>query len=279
MKKREFNFRQSTKEIIDFAHMNTHRTISLWIENFIAIVRGKNIRFGYSNDKKCYVAMSDGLTRYFISRVRGYYLYRNGIKERGDFLCNSYCLNNIDFEKDDIVIDCGANYGDLLIFLNGKIYENNYLAIEPSPDDYRVLKMNAPNSKCFQYALGDESSETNFYLQSDDGDSSIVEPKKYTNMIKVEVIRLDELVSSLNVECIKLLKVEAEGYEPEVLQGAISAFPLIEYIAIDGGPERGVSNEQTFSNVTNVLLKNGFEMTDVYFPWYRALFKNKMRSI
>ena len=33
--------------------------------------------------------------------------------ENFDFLFKSYCLDKIDFKKDDIVVDCGANVGEL----------------------------------------------------------------------------------------------------------------------------------------------------------------------
>ncbi|MGA0733721.1 MAG: hypothetical protein ACO3O2_05845, partial [Candidatus Nanopelagicales bacterium] len=47
-----------------------------------------------------------------------------------------------------------------------------------------------------------------------------------------------------------------------------------KYIAIDGGYERGVNSEQTFTWVTNYLLNKNFEILDIYFPWSRALFRN-----
>jgi hypothetical protein len=72
-----------------------------------------------------------------------------------------------------------------------------------------------------------------------------------------------------------LLKIEAEGYEPEILKGAGKMLERCEYIAVDGGYERGVKCEQTFTTITNYLLKNNFEMKDIYFPWHRALFVRK----
>ena len=67
-----------------------------------------------------------------------------------------------------------------------------------------------------------------------------------------------------------MLKVEAEGYEPEILLGAGDKINNFEYIAIDGGYEKGINKEQTFAEQTNILLDNGFELIDIYFPWYRG---------
>ena len=89
------------------------------------------------------------------------------------------------------------------------------------------------------------------------------------------MIKFDDLVNELNIKRIKLLKIEAEGYEPEVLLGAKDKLSICEFIAIDGGYERGVKEEQTFSKITNHLINRNFELCDIYFPWYRGLFKNK----
>ena len=81
-------------------------------------------------------------------------------------------------------------------------------------------------------------------------------------------------MKELNLEKVKLLKLEAEGFEPEILIGAGDRIKDIEYIAIDGGYERGIDEQQTFTTLTNFLINNSFEIADIYFPRYRALFKN-----
>ena len=41
------------------------------------------------------------------------------------------------------------------------------------------------------------------------------------------------------------------------------------------GYEKGIKKEQTFAEQTNILINNGFELIDIYFPWCRGLFRNK----
>ena len=57
---------------------------------------------------------------------------------------------------------------------------------------------------------------------------------------------------------VKLLKLEAEGAEPEILMGAENKLELIQYIAADLGFERGKKEESTYKQVTNFLLSRGF---------------------
>ena len=59
-----------------------------------------------------------------------------------------------------------------------------------------------------------------------------------------------------------------------VVLGLGKSINICEYIAIDGGYERGVHKEQTFTTQANFLLNNGFKMIDIYFPYCRALFMN-----
>ena len=81
-------------------------------------------------------------------------------------------------------------------------------------------------------------------------------------------------MNNLEIKKVKILKLEAEGFEPEILSGIGNRIEDIEYIAIDGGYERGKKEEQTFTTITNFLINNGFEISDIYFSWYRALFRN-----
>lgn len=81
-------------------------------------------------------------------------------------------------------------------------------------------------------------------------------------------------MNKLEINKVKILKLEAEGFEPEILFGIGNRIKDIKYITLDGGYERGVNEAQPFTAITNFLIKNGFEISDIYFPWFRALFKN-----
>ena len=249
--------------------------ISIFIENLYAIINRRSIRFVFDKEKNLIKAIDKRLVRFYSDKNRCFWLYRNGIFERGKAIQRSYCLTQIKFKSQDIVIDCGANSGDLLIELNDYIDKGNYIGIEPNPLDFKILKLNCPNQVLINKALGNKNGNLNFYVSTSEGDSSIIKPKVYEEIINVKVVKLDDLIKNMQVKKIKLLKIEAEGFEPEVLEGAKNIIPICEYIAIDGGYERGEKQEQTFTALTNTLIKNNFEMHDINFPWYRALFKNK----
>ena len=277
--KKFFKFKNlSTASILFKIHNNKlfaeNINLSILLENLIAIIKRKSVRFTFDKSNNLFKAIDKNIIRFYSDKNRCFWLYRNGISERGKLIYNTYCLQKIKFKEQDIVIDCGANSGDLLIELNNYIKVGNYIAIEPNPIDFEVLKLNCKNQVLVNKALGNKNDNLNFYVATSDGDSSIIKPKIYREIITVEVIKLDDLIKNLNIKKIKLLKIEAEGYEPEVLEGALGIIPICEYIAIDGGYERGQIQEQTFTNLTNILLKNNFEIHDINFSWHRALFKN-----
>ena len=84
---------------------------------------------------------------------------------------------------------------------------------------------------------------------------------------------LDKIIDKIK-NPVKLIKIEAEGAEPEILQG-LKNISLVEYITIDCGFERGVEEQSTISDCSNYLIQNGFEFIDFGYPRIVALFRNK----
>lgn len=197
--------------------------------------------------------------------------YWRGLKARGRQIGESYFLDKVSFLEHDTVIDCGANYGDLYLYFLEKKIEINYIAFEPSPPEYRCLKANVHGKQIFDLGLWNESALANFYISFYNADSSYIRPPHVNKIIQSDRIRLDS-ISILQDKKIKLLKVEAEGGEPEVIEGALGVLPSIEFIAVDLGFERGIHQENTISPVMNFLLKHNFQLLYAVSPRGRMTF-------
>jgi FkbM family methyltransferase len=194
-------------------------------------------------------------------------IYRKGLLYRGSELANSYHLDDINLEPNSLIIDIGANVGDLLLWLPEFV---RYIGFEPSPLEFGILSKNiSSNSKALNYAATNKDSIVKFYLASKEADSSIFEPPIYSFSIEVQGIRVDKLIN----ERIKVLKVDAEGAEMEVLEGCINLFNQIEYISIDLGFEKGLLQESTFIPCLKLLSQNGFELIKLG-KNLRCLFRN-----
>ena len=77
---------------------------------------------------------------------------------------------------------------------------------------------------------------------------------------------------------IKLLKIEAEGAEPEVLRGAEKTIKNCNYISVDAGPERGMEQKTTVKEVSQFLLNRNFILLRKSTERIVLLFKNKKNN-
>ena len=76
-------------------------------------------------------------------------------------------------------------------------------------------------------------------------------------------------------ENIKLFKIDAEGYEPEVLSGSKNTLKKTAFVSVDFGSERGANQNNTMVDVNNLLLQVGFELIELNDFRMIGLYKNK----
>ena len=179
--------------------------------------------------------------------------YCNGRTARIDQVANRYGLHMIDFSPGDLALDVGANYGDVSDYLLGKGL--NVVAMEPNPSEAELLKVNFTNLLVLQCAASNRRGEGAFFLGERGGDSSLLRHPNTTSEIKVREERIDELFADMDI---KLIKIDAEGFEPEVLSGCKGIMSRVEYFAIESGPERGLHQETTVDEVRNFLSEHAF---------------------
>ena len=248
---------------------------SIYFYNIIFRLNRKNISFGFNRKKDLFYIKESSDKHYFSNKLRGFNLYSGGLVYRSNQISESYRLNKIIFKFEDIVIDCGSNYGDLWLYLKNKINICNYYTFEPGINEFKALIENVSNAKNYNLGLGECNSIKKFFLNEENADSSIIEPIEYQRIEEIKITSLNSFLINNQLEKIKLLKLEAEGYEPEILLGADKVLNKIEYIALDGGNERGKDLKETLSTQLNLLLKNNFEIIEIDLLWGRALLKNQ----
>jgi FkbM family methyltransferase len=206
----------------------------------------------------------------FYNQKQGLYAYGNGFKKRKDELLSSYLIKNLEFTDNDNIIDIGANNGDFYLCFEKKI---EYHGFEPSPLVFSNLKYNVKSHNLYNLGVSNlEGKNIDFFLSDESGDSSILPIKNFTKKITIETTTLDNIIHKIQKK-IKLIKVEAEGYEPEILQGLKKYINEVEYITIDCGFERGIQMESTIAECSNYLIQNNFRMINFGFPRLVALYK------
>jgi FkbM family methyltransferase len=249
-----------------------HGKVFCTLFNIKSMLSRKNIRFDYDNNNKLFCATGDGKKLKFYHRRQAKMAYEHGIKARAYKLAREYFLDTIEFFEGDLIIDCGANVGDVKLFFDFEKKDVRYIGIEPSPKEFECLADNVGKSNAMNYGLWKEDSTLDFYVASERADSSLIEPPHFDEVICVETKRLDNLFK--NIGPIKLLKLEAEGAEPEIIQGASGILRNIRYISADLGAERGLRQEFTVEDVTNFLLSNGFRLIAMSHVRVCALYEN-----
>ena len=235
--------------------INNPYLFSLFI-NLRSVVRHSGIRCKFDHQLKVFLITSGDESRYASVNSR-VLTYSNGFNARADYVADTYMIDLIPFSTGDLVVDCGASMGDLENYLRQKVPEVSYIGFEANPNDFRCLQMNVGSTKSRNIGLWNQVVSMPFYVNDSSASSSFIEPPEFTEIVHIAA-------STLSVEFpsqkIRLFKLEAEGAEPEVLEGALNILGNIDYISADVGPERGVNEEQTRDFVVNFLLSAGFDL-------------------
>lgn len=151
-----------------------------------------------------------------------------GLHEFGDM---AFCLHLL--RKEDLFIDVGSNIGSYTI-LASKVVGAKSISIEPVPQTFNYLLQNINVNQINSLvdavccAVGKEDSSVSF---SSDNDTmnKVVNENYLGKSIKVPVKPLDNLLS--NLEPI-LIKIDVEGFEEEVIQGALNVLKCDSLLAI-----------------------------------------------
>lgn len=219
--------------------------------------RIKQVKLHYDTQDRIFYATDPSAKVAIFSPARILALYSRGVQHRIELLAAAYFLPQIEFGEGDIVVDCGANIGELFIYFELKKIPIDYIGIEPAPQEYKCLKRNTENYTTYNVGLWKNNDRNlDFFVSSEGADSSFIAPSSpIDSIIKIPARRLDGLLPNKQI---KLLKLEAEGAEPEVLLGCENILDNIEYISADLGPERGQKGEMTLMPVANYLISRGF---------------------
>jgi len=232
----------------------------------------RKVRVLFDSNAKMFIAFEGDKTRRFRDIRQNFYIYQYGIAKRAENFAKEYLLDQIQFTTSTpLVIDCGANIGDLKLSLEYLGLEPRYIAFEPAPDEFACLRANAPAEETYNAGLWNSTTEIDFYVSTANADSSIIKPESYTQSIRISASRLDEV--KIQGSTIDLIKLEAEGAEYEVVQGAEGLLAKTRYISADLGFERG--GESTLAEVANFLTERDFKIVSFGYPRIVLLFKNK----
>lgn len=123
----------------------------------------------------------------------------------------------INIFKFDLFIDIGANNGDYIEIAKSKI--KNIIAFEPDIRSYEKLVKKYKKAQIYNTALYSRNFFKKFYFIDDDTTQSSLKFKLGTNYKWLFTRKLDYYLKELEGYKNILIKIDAEGCEPEILRG------------------------------------------------------------
>jgi FkbM family methyltransferase len=232
--------------------------------NVAYAIRGYPLRLAPGEIDNTYIAF-DREAKIHFCRWKRRTRYRMGVNNGIKRLLREYCLDEIELSKPGAFIDCGANVGELGIWSRSLGF--SYLPFEPEELEAKCCDQNNFSGRrvTSRKALWNTNDTLTFYSKPDSADSSLFEIKADLSRFDVEAVTLDSQNIELDPFSDNVLKLEAEGAEPEVLEGSVTTLRHIRYVVADCGYERGLNQDHTFIAVLEFLTKRNFRLTHCNF--------------
>jgi FkbM family methyltransferase len=169
---------------------------------------------------------------------------------------------NLDFEPQPgwAVIDIGANVGAYSAWVGGLIGKaGRLIAIEPNPVSFSQLTKSLASvpvhATALNLACGTEEGELRLYSEPGYTVSSSFVP--FPSASRTDLVRvrpLDDVAVEQEVGLIDLLKIDVEGAEYLVLQGAKKTLERTERVILE------TTADEVGAAVSELLNEHGFEM-------------------
>ena len=183
-----------------------------------------------------------------------------------------------DAERFDTVLDIGANVGQFARYTREQLeFKKRIVSFEPLSRAFASLKAKAENDpewKVHNCAIGDEVGKKEINIAGNSFSSSLLEMlpahlnaaphSKYEDKEWVEVKTLDSFLGSLFKTDEKIfLKIDTQGFEKQVLNGAKESLRHISTIQLEMSLIPLYQGEMVFSDMYPLLLQLGFGLIDI----------------
>ncbi len=158
-------------------------------------------------------------------------LKSHSLAASGEYYFTQRYLPSVIKKTAPVLIDIGANVGDYSKLLRRAFPEAFLYCFEPNPNTFTALKEKADlKNLLFNVGVGSKTEQLNLYF--DEGNKTSVQatsdPKildviahqNDLSSVEIPVTTLDLFCKKHRIDFIDFLKIDTEGFELEVLQGA-----------------------------------------------------------
>ena len=179
----------------------------------------------------------------------------------------------------NLVFDIGANQGQFALSLLEHDYSGRIVSFEPTNNVYKKLQYNAKEFQNWiiheRTAVGDKSGETKINVAGNEAASSSIlamgktheesaPEANYIGFENVKLIAIDDIFEDYYVEGNKcLLKIDVQGYEEQVLMGAMSTLSKVNAVKLECALVSLYEGDKTYEHYFTFFEDNGFELYDM----------------
>lgn len=178
----------------------------------------------------------------------------------------------LDLYRIDIVLDVGANTGQYAELLRAIGYAGRIASFEPLQAAFKTLSRNAKDDRgwsAFNYALGDYNGTAKINIAGNSYSSSLLEmlpahlasapESQYVGSEEVRIRTLDAVFEETCTEGDNVyLKIDAQGFEKQVLDGAALSLPHIDTIQIEMSLVPLYRDQPLFGDIFGFLTDKGY---------------------
>ena len=188
----------------------------------------------------------------------------------------------LNYHEINVVLDVGANIGQYGSELRSLGYKGEIISFEPTSDAFKKLTRVSKYDKKWKVlniSLGDCSGNTTINVSKNSVSSSILDQlpqltesapeAKYVKKEIIQIRELDEILESLDIKGKNIyLKIDTQGYEKKVLEGAKKALSFIKGVQLEMSLIPTYNDAATIVDLRDMLESIGFEMNTIEAGYY-----------
>lgn len=180
--------------------------------------------------------------------------------------------------NEPIIFDIGAHKGETIKFFKSIFKYSKIYSFEPDPENFITLNKISKkyNTKAENLAITNKEGYVDFYKQSishlgglfpinEKSNDSLGYAQKASNKkIRVKANTLDNIIQNFQIKIIDILKIDVQGFEVGVLEGAKNTIEMSKIIQIEVSLYDFYCNtKNSWFEVNQILGSNNFELFDI----------------
>lgn len=182
----------------------------------------------------------------------------------------------------DVIIDVGANIGQYGSELRNIGYKGRIISFEPTSEAFEKLAKTSKNDTKWEIhhsSLGERDGKTTINISKNSVSSSLLDSlpeltqsapeASFIKKEEIEIKKLDSIFAALNIENKNIyLKIDTQGYESLVLDGARESLKKISGIQLEMALIPSYEGGITFQEMINKLNSFDFKLATVESGFY-----------